>query len=468
MGVTPRAGIVMPVRNWLAAASILAASAWWPFAGEERAPVPVETTTVRRVPLESRLVAGGDLLSVKEVALKCEVEDLTGAGGVAVVSLVENGAPVKKGDVLCRLDSSAHEEHARQVEIAFNQARAARDQALATLEVAKIALAQYEGGETRTQISEFERRITMAESDCSLLADRLAWTEKMVAKGYVARGQFLSERQELDKAKHERAKAEGEYRLFRTFKAPKELHSLRSKIAAAEHAYRLEEERLSTQKQRLETARRQVANCVIRAPQDGVAVLDWRSQWNPIRPGAIVYQGQDLITIPDLDRMEVEVAIHETAGAVVLAGMPAMVSIDAIPSRTFPARVASILPLPVADWKAWDERMRRYVARVRMDETPPGLLPLMSAHVEIDTGSIPDALAIPVSAMSRSADESACFVWTRQGLSRRVIRTGRSTLEQIEVVSGLEEGEEVAIDFGEAQAAAKSRAPVMGQTEGGR
>ncbi|WP_337175430.1 efflux RND transporter periplasmic adaptor subunit [Paludisphaera sp.] len=468
MAVTPRAEIVASMRNWLAAGCIVAASAWWALAGAERVRVSVETTTVRRAPLESRLVAGGDLLSAREASLKCEVRDLTGAGGVAVVSLVENGARVKKGDVLCRLDSSAHEEHARQVEIALNEARAARDQALATLEVARIALAQYEGGETRTQTSEFERRIAIAESDCSLLADRLLWTEKMVAKGYASRGQFLSERQELDKAEHEREKAEGEYRLFRNFKAPKEVHSLRSKIAAAEHAYRLEEERLSTQEKRLEDARRQVANCVILAPQDGVAVHDWRSRWNPMLPGSLVYEGQDLIKIPDLDRMEVEVAIHETAGAVVRAGMPATVSIDAVPGRTFPGRVASVLPLPIADWKAWDERMRQYVARVQMDETPPGLLPLMSAQVEIDTGSIPDALAIPVSAMSRTAGESACYVATRQGLSRRVIRAGRSTPDRVEVVSGLEEGEEVAVDFGEARAAEESRALEMGRAEAGR
>ncbi|WP_165246683.1 efflux RND transporter periplasmic adaptor subunit [Paludisphaera soli] len=456
MGLTSTASLGATLRLWAGAAT-LGAGAWWAFAGAGRPArsISVATTAVRRVPLESRIVAGGDLMSTREASLKCEVEDLADVGGVAIVSLVENGARVKKGDVVCRLDSSAHEERARQAEIAASQAQATRDQALAALEVARIALTQYEGGETRTQISDFERRIAMGRSDCSLLADRLAWTEQMVAKGYASRGQLLSERQEFDKAKHEREKAEGEYRLFREFKAPKEIHSLRSKIADAEHAYRLEEERLAMQKQRLEHARRQVANCVLRAPQDGVAVHDWRSRWFPIHPGALVYESQDLLKIPDLSQIEVEVAVHETVGAVVRAGMPARVSIDAIPGRTFPGRVASVLPLPVADWKSYDERMRQYIARVRMDETPPGLLPLMSARVEIDAGEVRDVLAIPVAAMSRIAEESVCYVATPRGLSRRTIRAGRSTPELIEVVSGLEEGEEVAADFAEADAAAR-------------
>jgi len=455
MGVMSTAGIGASLRL-LAAASTVGAGTWWAFAGVGRSSpsVSVETTIVRRMPLETRLVVGGDLLSVKETALKCEVEDVANVGGVAVVSLIENGARVKKGDELCRLDSSAVEERARKSEIAVNQAQAARDQALAALEVAKVALIQYEQGETRTETSDFERQIALGRSDCALLAQRLTWTETMVAKGYTSTGQLLSERQELAQAKHDLAKAEGEYRLFREFKAPKEILSLRGKVAAAEHAFRLEEEKLAIQKQRLERLRRQVAHCVIRAPQDGVAVHDWRSKWYPIYPGALVYEGQDLLTIPDLSRMEVEVAIHETVGARVQAGMPALVSIDAIPGRTFPGRVASVLPLPVADWKAWDERMRQYIARVRMDETPPGLLPLMSARVEIDTGKIPDALVIPVAAMSKSAEETACYVASPQGLSRRAIRTGRSTPELVQVVSGLEEGERVAVDFADAEAVA--------------
>ncbi|WP_165071169.1 efflux RND transporter periplasmic adaptor subunit [Paludisphaera rhizosphaerae] len=455
MGVISTAGIGASFRL-LAAASTVAAGSWWALAGVGRSSslVSVETTIVQRMPLETRLVVGGDLLSVKETALKCEVEDVADVGGVAVVSLIENGARVKKGDELCRLDSSAHEEKARKAEIAVNEAQAARDQALAALEVAKVALIQYEQGETRTETSDYERRIALGKSDLALLAKRLDWTEEMVAKGYTSSGQLLSERQELEKAKHELTKAEGEYKLFREFKAPKEIVSLRSKVASAEHAYRLEEEKLAIQKQRLEHLRRQVANCVIRAPQDGVAVHDWRSKWFPIRPGALVYEGQDLLKIPDLSRMEVEVAIHETVGARVKAGMPAVVSIDAIPGRTFSARVASILPMPVADWKAWDERMRQYIARVRMDDTPPGLLPLMSARVEIDTGKLPDALAIPVHAMSHIAEESACYVASPQGLSRRAIKTGRSTPDYIEIVSGLEEGEQVAVDFAEAEAVA--------------
>ena len=98
--------------------------------------------------------------------------------------------------------------------------------------------------------------------------------------------------------------------------------------------------------------------------------------------------------------------------------------------------------------------MRQYIARVRMDETPPGLLPLMSARVEIDTGKLADALAIPVNAMSHIAEESTCYVASPQGLARRTVKTGRSTPDYIEIVSGLEEGEQVAVDFAQAQAIA--------------
>jgi HlyD family secretion protein len=72
--------------------------------------------------------------------------------------------------------------------------------------------------------------------------------------------------------------------------------------------------------------------------------------------------------------------------------------------------VSSITPLSSVNDKEWDERVRHFIVRVRLDVTPPRLLPLMSAVVKIDTGRVLDTLVIPVAAMTVLDRQQCCVV----------------------------------------------------------
>ena len=155
----------------------------------------LESFVVRRADLDTTLLAGGDLQPAKQATVTCQVEDVTDSDGTMVLSVIGNGAPVKKGDELCRLDSSALDELARQEEILVTQARAFHLKARLDLETAKIALKEYQEGLVTQWTKEFESRIALGRSDVQRQEDRLAWAEAMLAKGYLALGQLLSERQ---------------------------------------------------------------------------------------------------------------------------------------------------------------------------------------------------------------------------------------------------------------------------------
>jgi multidrug efflux pump subunit AcrA (membrane-fusion protein) len=125
--------------------------------------------------------------------------------------------------------------------------------------------------------------------------------------------------------------------------------------------------------------------------------------------------------------------------------MKADVRIAAMPERVFPGRVTAIDIFPSVKWKEWDENLKHYVVRVRLDRTPAGVLPFMSAVVEIDTGRVPDALVIPVEAMAIVDGRQSCYVVGPEGLERRTITTRRSTTDLVEVTGGLAEGERVVL-----------------------
>ena len=119
----------------------------------------IEWSATRRVDLDTDLLVGGDLFPLKETTVTCRVEDLTDSDGVVIVSMIADGTPVRKGDTLCQLDSSQLEELARQEEILAIQARSSRERALLALEVARIALREYQDGQVSKLTKEFEGRI---------------------------------------------------------------------------------------------------------------------------------------------------------------------------------------------------------------------------------------------------------------------------------------------------------------------
>src|SRR5262249_26305089 len=151
------------------------------------------------------------------------------------------------------------EELARQQEIAAGQARALKLQAELVLETARIALRAYQEGQVTQLTKEFEGRIALGRSDTQRQADRLAWTENLVGKGYLSQSQLLTERQALAQARHELGKAEGEFRVFQRFRVPKEIRTLQGEIEAAEINYRVAADRLKAEEDRLAHLRKQIA-----------------------------------------------------------------------------------------------------------------------------------------------------------------------------------------------------------------
>jgi HlyD family secretion protein len=426
-------------------------AAGWSMAGlvgERKPDVAVESlqcVVVQRGDFDTTLLAGGDLQPAKQATVTCQVEDVTDSDGTMVLSVIENGTPVKKEDELCRLDSSALEELARQEEILVTQARATYLKARLDLETAKIALLEYQEGLVTQWTKEYESRIALGRSDVKRQEDRLAWAEAMLAKGYLALGQLLSERQTLARVRHELKKTEGEFELFRRFQVLKEIHSLRGQIETAEIGSRLEADRLKAEEDELAYLRKQIENCIIRAPQDGVVVHANRNRWwsRPLEPGTRVYQEQAMFLIPDLTQMEVDVSVHESMGPRVRVGMKAKVRVASRADHVISGRVIAVNLLPTSNWKEWDESLKHFFVRVRLDEKPASALPFMSATVEIDTGRVSNALVIPVEAMAVVDGQQSCYVVADNGLERRAIKTRRATRDLLEITAGLQEGERV-------------------------
>jgi HlyD family secretion protein len=135
--------------------------------------------------------------------------------------------------------------------------------------------------------------------------------------------------------------------------------------------------------------------------------------------------------------------MHETVVDRLASGMPARIRFEGLRGVTLDGRVQTVESLPRRSILG---DVPNYACRIALDSTPPGLLPGMSAEVEVRAGVLSDVLAIPGEAVTGEQGRKTCFVIGPSGLERRMLALGLSSQDLIEVSEGLKEGEEVVLD----------------------
>ena len=182
----------------------------------------------------------------------------------------------------------------------------------------------------------------------------------------------------------------------------------------------------------LEKTRQPQRTLRVNAPIDGVVVEKMAVK------GQMVDAGMKLYRLADLSIVWVQSQIYEQDLALLKLGQEAEVSLSYLPDRKFRGRITYIYPTV-------DEKTR--TARVRMEFHNPGLFlkPGMFATVEIHAELEPEALLVPDTAVLRSGDKNTVFVALDGGKfePRSVTLGARSEGDQIQVLSGLKEGERV-------------------------
>jgi HlyD family secretion protein len=165
----------------------------------------------------------------------------------------------------------------------------------------------------------------------------------------------------------------------------------------------------------------------------------------PIEEGMTVRQKQPLFFLPDLSEMEVTVALNESVVDRVSVGQRARARFEALPNLVLDGRVEAISQIPVTQ-SPQGEDIRYFMCLVYLDKVAPGLVPGMTARVDIALGRREHVLAIPHQAVQVDGGRKICYVAHDEALERREVKTGQDTSELIEVTDGLEEGELVALN----------------------
>lgn len=179
--------------------------------------------------------------------------------------------------------------------------------------------------------------------------------------------------------------------------------------------------------------------------------------------GTATMAGTEVLRVADLDVMEVDVTVSETDIVKLAVGNPVVVEVDAYWGRKF-AGVVEEIASSSSDASASVDQVTNFAVKILLlEDSYKGLVeekkmrhtpfkPGMTASVEIETSRKDNVLSVPVKCVTtRSVKDSTgvsdirqvVYVFQKGKAVERVVETGIQDDENIEILSGLSENEQV-------------------------
>ncbi len=347
----------------------------------------VEVDKVKKGDITSIVTGSGKVQAITDVKISATVP------GVIISLPVKDGDMVKKGQLLVQIDPSEYKSTVAQAEAQVNSARA-------SLEQAKLV---------------YERQ------------------KKLYEKNLTSQEQFDQTQTQYNvaKAQYEQSQAN------------------------------------------LNQAKDLLAKTTITSPMNG-KITELMKKEGEMVTGA-TYNPTEIMTISDLTAFEVEVEIDETDIAKVKLDQGAKIKIDAFPDTSFEGEVSEIGNTAKITGYGTQDQVVNFLVKVLLKDEVKGIKPWMSASVDITTASQKEVLNIPIAAVvmreekkdtlntntkkgeaeaSTSTEEEpkdkkkkkeveGIFLVEKDRAKFVPVKTGIADQQNIEIVSGLKENDQI-------------------------
>ncbi|GAF96707.1 unnamed protein product, partial [marine sediment metagenome] len=258
---------------------------------------------------------------------------------------------------------SARIQADEQLAIQKRQNKSDLQAAKVQLHITGLELQRYQEGEVPNLLRQAKLAVVRSEVEKELAFDDLIGMEDYVAKGYFTKQDHEQRKLAYTEATDAVVTAHKELELLEKFQIPKDraqkqsdvdqadtnldLADLKAKSELAKKEADLEERRFveQTRRDQLATLKERLGKMTILAPQRGLVIYgDDRRHWrrDEIQVGMDVSRGRVILTLPDLDEIEVQISINEVDLDKVHIGQPATIILDAYSTLKFRGQVSKV------------------------------------------------------------------------------------------------------------------------------
>jgi membrane fusion protein, macrolide-specific efflux system len=213
---------------------------------------------------------------------------------------------------------------------------------------------------------------------------------------------------------------------------------------------------------------------VLVSPMDGVVL------GQPVSVGTLVTAGVNdptvIMMIGDVSQKKVKVKVDETDIGKIKVGQQATFTVDAYQNHTFTGNVTQIGQISTnttsvsststsssstsssSASSSSTSSVIYYYVTLSVDDPDNLLKTEMTARVNIKVGEKDDALLIPLAALKTSTNGQYVMVLGANGVTENVLVTvGLTSNDKVEIISGLEEGDQLVISYTKSESQSSSK-----------
>jgi len=192
--------------------------------------------------------------------------------------------------------------------------------------------------------------------------------------------------------------------------------------------------RVASLEHRIAQLRAQVEAAAVTAPFGGTV---YRTEF---KKGEMVRVGDPILWVADLERLRVRANVDQVDLGRVRAGQPMRVTTNAYPDRSWAAVVSELVPHVVV-------KDNRSVAEGLALVQPPteGLVPGMTVDVDIVVDDVAETLQVPPTAVYTADGDPYVFRVEGGRAERTPVVLGRSSVQAVEILQGLETDDRVIV-----------------------
>ena len=291
------------------------------------------------------------------------------------------------------------------------------------------ALIRISDTEVRAQVQEAEANAAQIQarlgfgSGASFDIDRVpevanAKASDDLAQADFARARMLNERQLLSAADFDRSRTQAE--------------AARRQYDIARNNAEQQYQSLLAAQARLALARKALTDTIVRAPFAGAVEERF------VSVGDYVSRGTKTVSVVRLNPMRVELTVPGQYLASLAPGRTVSLQVDAYPGKTFTGKIRYVSPSLKADSRA-------LVIEAVVSNEAGDLKPGLFATAQIEQASSTPAILVPATAIRTTTGTSRVYVVSSGGtVEERIVTTGQTAGELVEVTSGLALGDTVA------------------------
>jgi multidrug resistance efflux pump len=373
----------------------------------------IRTAKAVRGPLQNTIRLAGSVTAAHYADLGVPVMQAPDSGrNLVLTHLATSGSQVQEGAVVAQIDGQAVEEHLDDV-----------DAQLAQLE---LELRRFMANQD-AEMESVRQRVRVARGDLEKAQQDINAAE---VKNKVT--------QELLKLALEEAQAAYE-------EARQQLPLVAERQAIA---MRLQEITRDAQIRHRNRHRVDLSRFTVRTPISGTVILQIirRNQEQvQVRVGDQVSPGQTFLRVVDLAALRVDTMVNQAESEHVRIGQKATIRFDAYPDIKLPGRVFSTGMMATGGRRS-NYYIRRVPVRIVIEGKDPRVLPDLTASADVVVSEETDRILVPRQAVVEERGKSVVFVKEAGVFTPREVELGNANNTEVAVVSGLQEGEEVALD----------------------